>query len=188
MPTMLSHFNNVPHLIVTFFLFSFLGWCMEMLVIRREKGHFENRGFARSPFCVIYGFGAMIGYIMLKPFSFNWILLYAVGALAATLFEFCTGKLMLRLFGGFWWDYSEKPFNYKGMLCLESTLGWGVVAVLLFGGLHNGVVNIVNLIPSNVLTALAFLLVCIYVCDFALAFKAAIVHSQAEKETELYRS
>lgn len=188
MPDILSNYSSVPHLIVTFFLYSFFGWCMEMLVIRREKGYFENRGFAKSPFCIIYGFGAMIGYILLKPFSYNWFLLYAVGALSATAFEFITGKLMLKLFGGFWWNYNNKPFNYKGMLCLESTVGWGFIAVLLFAGMHSTVTGIAAIIPANVLTALSFLLVCLYICDFAISFKSAMDNAKASKEAELYRS
>ena len=37
-------------LINAFFLYSFLGWVMECIVIRREKGRWENRGFAHLPF------------------------------------------------------------------------------------------------------------------------------------------
>ena len=42
-----------------FFLYSFCGWVMECIVIRREKGVWENRGFVHLPLCIIYGFGAM---------------------------------------------------------------------------------------------------------------------------------
>lgn len=88
-------------LIDAFFLYSFLGWCMECVVIRREKGEWENRGFVRSPFCIIYGFGAMLGYALLRPFAGNYVVLYVVGAVAATAFEYLTALLMLRLFGTF---------------------------------------------------------------------------------------
>lgn len=126
-----------PHVLINaFFLYSFLGWVMECIVIRREKGRWENRGFAHLPFCIIYGFGAMLGFALLRPFSGNYVLLYLVGAVLATLFEYLTARLMLRLFGTFWWDYTNKPFNYKGILCLESTLGWGFIALLLFAFLH----------------------------------------------------
>ena len=112
-----------PHVLINaFFLYSFLGWVMECIVIRREKGRWENRGFAHLPFCIIYGFGAMLGFALLRPFSGNYVLLYLVGAVLATLFEYLTARLMLRLFGTFWWDYTNKPFNYKGILCLESPL------------------------------------------------------------------
>ena len=126
-----------PHVLINaFFLYSFLGWVMECIVIRREKGRWENRGFAHLPFCIIYGFGAMLGFALLRPFSGNYVLLYLVGAVLATLFEYLTARLMLRLFGTFWWDYTNKPFNYKGILCLESTLGWVFIALLLFAFLH----------------------------------------------------
>lgn len=150
-----------PHVLINaFFLYSFLGWVMECIVIRREKGRWENRGFAHLPFCIIYGFGAMLGFALLRPFSGNYVLLYLVGAVLATLFEYLTARLMLRLFGTFWWDYTNKPFNYKGILCLESTLGWGFIALLLFAFLHRLVFRAVLLIPDRVGLAAAFLLVC----------------------------
>ena len=139
-----------PHVLINaFFLYSFLGWVMECIVIRREKGRWENRGFAHLPFCIIYGFGAMLGFALLRPFSGNYVLLYLVGAVLATLFEYLTARLMLRLFGTFWWDYTNKPFNYKGILCLESTLGWGLIALLLFAFLHRLVFRAVLLIPVS---------------------------------------
>ena len=49
----------------------------------------------------------------------------------ATVFEFLVGKLMLRLFGEVWWDYNNKPCNYKGIVCLESTVAWGFYAVII---------------------------------------------------------
>ena len=80
---MLTPFYHAPvplwALVDAFFLYSFLGWCMECVVIRREKGAWENRGFVKSPFCIIYGFGAMLGYALLRPFSGNYVLLYVVG-------------------------------------------------------------------------------------------------------------
>ena len=54
-------------LLNAFFLYSFMGWIMECIVIRREKGKWENRGFAHLPFCIIYGFGAMLGFAVLRP-------------------------------------------------------------------------------------------------------------------------
>ena len=84
-----------PHVLINaFFLYSFLGWVMECIVIRREKGRWENRGFAHLPFCIIYGFGAMLGFALLRPFSGNYVLLYLVGAVLATLFEYLTVLLI----------------------------------------------------------------------------------------------
>lgn len=163
-----------PYILLNvFFLYSFMGWVMECIVIRREKGKWENRGFAHLPFCIIYGFGAMFGYAFLRPFSHNYLLLYLVGALAATAFEYLTARVMLRIFGTFWWDYTNKHFNYKGILCLESTLGWGFIALLLFTFLHRRVFAAVMLLPDRVGRVLAFLLVCAYSIDFLISVRQA---------------
>ena len=157
-----------PHVLINaFFLYSFLGWVMECIVIRREKGRWENRGFA-----------------LLRPFSGNYVLLYLVGAVLATLFEYLTARLMLRLFGTFWWDYTNKPFNYKGILCLESTLGWGFIALLLFAFLHRLVFRAVLLIPDRVGLAAAFLLVCAYAVDFAVSAYQAYQNAHTSTEAE----
>lgn len=140
--------------------------------------------FAHLPFCIIYGFGAMLGFALLRPFSGNYVLLYLVGAVLATLFEYLTARLMLRLFGTFWWDYTNKPFNYKGILCLESTLGWGLIALLLFAFLHRLVFRAVLLIPDRVGLAAAFLLVCAYAVDFAVSAYQAYQNAHTSTEAE----
>lgn len=167
-----------------FFCYSFLGWVMECIVIRHEKGAWENRGFARAPFCVIYGFGAMLGYVILRPFSGNLFVLGITGAVIASALEYVTARLMLRLFGTFWWDYTNKPFNYRGILCLESTIGWGVIAVLLFVVLHRAVFFAVRLMPYPAAAVLAAGLVCWYSIDFALCMKKALAARAQEKSRE----
>lgn len=167
-----------------FFLYSFMGWIMECIVIRREKGKWENRGFAHLPFCIIYGFGAMLGYAILRPISDNYVLLYIVGAVLATAFEYLTARLMLRLFGTFWWDYTNKPFNYKGILCLESTIGWGFIAVLVFAFLHRGVFQVVMRIPPRISRDVAVLLVGAYTIDFAISMRQSLRRAHAAREEQ----
>ncbi|MEG2673069.1 MAG: putative ABC transporter permease [Ruthenibacterium sp.] len=166
------------------FLYSFMGWVMESIVIRFEKGHWEKRGFVHGPFCIIYGFGAMLGYVVLKPFSHNYLVLYLAGALLATLLEYLTARVMLRVFGMFWWDYHNKPLNYRGMLCLESTLGWGVIALLLFTVLQENILWVVTRLPEKVGTALSFLLICGYAIDFISSVRKARHMGRSHAETQ----
>ena len=139
---------DMYHIVHTFILFSFLGFLMECVVLTIETRKLvTNRGFMKGPFCIIYGFGALIIPALLRPFSHNLILLFIAGMVLATLFEYLTGITMLRLFGNFWWDYSNKPCNYRGILCLESSLGWGVLAVLYFTVLERLTTGFIDLIP-----------------------------------------
>ena len=49
-----------------------------------------------------------------------------------------------RLFGEVWWDYNEKPCNYKGIICLESTIAWGFYAIIIVTFLHKRVLGLVD--------------------------------------------
>ena len=138
-------FYRIVHI---FILFSFLGFVMECIVLTIETRHLVvNRGFMKGPFCIIYGFAALFLPALLRPFSHNLLLLFLVGMVIASLLEYLTGLAMIRLFGSLWWDYSHKRLNYKGILCLESSLGWGLLAVLYFRVLEKLVMGYVRAIP-----------------------------------------
>lgn len=131
--------TDVYHLIAAFLLYSILGWMVESTYMSICNRKLTNRGFAKGPFCPIYGFGAVIGYLLLSPLKGHKVTLYIVGAVLATIFEFIVGMGMIKFLGGLWWDYNEKPFNYKGIICLESTIAWGFYAVGIICFVNNGV-------------------------------------------------
>ncbi len=47
-----------------FFLFAFLGWCMEVAYAAVKSGRFVNRGFDNGPVCPIYGYGVVLVYLI----------------------------------------------------------------------------------------------------------------------------
>ncbi len=136
--------NDVYHLLAAFCIYSILGWFVESVYMSFCNRRLTNRGFAKGPFCPIYGIGALAGYFLLRPFAGNPVMLYLAGAFTATVFEYMVGRLMLRLFGEVWWDYREKPFNYQGIICLESTIAWGFYAVIIIGYLHQAVMDVAS--------------------------------------------
>lgn len=155
-------------LLLVFFIYSFSGYILECIVLSVEKRRLVvDRGFTNHlPLCIIYGFGAIGGVALLGPLRANPVLLFCAGALVATLFEYMTARLQLHLFGSFWWDYSEKPMNYKGILCLESTIGWGVAAILVVRYVHGGVVMLARMVPKNAAAVLVLALAVSYLVDF----------------------
>lgn len=158
--------TSLYQIINWFFIYSFIGWLIECIVISYENKHFTNRGFIHGPFCIIYGFGALIFYFLLKPLAYNYLLLFFGGLLVATLLEYITAQLMIRVFGAFWWDYSKKPYNYKGILCLESSIAWGVLTICLFGFVHKFVSGVVARYPVNLAKTTAVVLLIYLAFDF----------------------
>ena len=136
--------TDIYHIIASFLIYSMIGWLVESIYMSLCNRRLTNRGFAKGPFCPIYGFGGVLGYLILHPLEERYIELYIAGAVAATVFEFLVGKLMLALFGELWWDYNEKPFNYKGIVCLESTIAWGFYAVIIIMFLNGKIMGFID--------------------------------------------
>ncbi len=162
--------NDIYHVVLWFLTYSVLGWFVESVYMSLCNRKLTNRGFAKTPLCPIYGVGALTVYFLLSPYSENRILLFFLGAILATTIEWITARIMEKLFGEIWWDYTEKPFNYKGILCLESTLAWGLYTLILFGILHGFVERIVNAIPFRIGRIAGTLLILMYAVDFIRTF------------------
>lgn len=160
---------DLYHVLLWFVTYSILGWIVESVYMSFCNHKLTNRGFAKGPCCPIYGVGALSVYFALHPYSNNRVLLFFLGALFATLIEWMTARIMQRVFGEVWWDYTDKPFNYKGILCLESTLAWGLYTLILFGVLQGVVERIVNRIPMRVGRPIGILLILGYLIDFSIA-------------------
>ncbi|MCI6631244.1 MAG: putative ABC transporter permease [Lachnospiraceae bacterium] len=136
--------TDVYHLVSAFIIYSVLGWFVESIYMSFCNRRITNRGFAKGPFCPIYGFGGVVGYLILHPLAGSYVKLYFAGAILATVFEFLVGKLMVKLFGELWWDYNDKPCNYKGIICLESTIAWGFYAVIIICFLNGKVMHFID--------------------------------------------
>ncbi len=173
----MMYFNdmNVYQLIMWFFIYSFFGWCMECVVIRYQLGYWENRGFSKLPFCVIYGFGCLGAFTLFAPFSAHPVLLFFAGCIGGTAFEYAVAMVMIKLFGELWWNYDHKRFNYKGILCLESTIAWGVICVLLFKIVNVKIKHMVLAINPIVVRVVSLVLLTAYLVDFIHQFYRSIM-------------
>lgn len=180
--------HEPAHIMLLFFTYSLMGYLLECVWLSLNTRKLVlNRGFTNHlPFCIIYGFGCMLGYTILSPFAGNGIILFLLGAVGASVFEYITAKLQIFMFGDFWWDYNDKPLNYKGILCMESTLGWGVAALLIVKVIHLPLMDVIRRIPISVAMPLAVLLFGAYILDFASSARLAAKKKaeQAQKQED----
>lgn len=153
--------------VMWFLTYSMMGWLVESIYMSFCNHKITNRGFAKGPFCPIYGFGALMVFFILRPYSDNSILLFFLGSFLATTLEFLTALVMKRIFGEIWWDYHEKPFNYRGIICLESSIAWGFYTLFLFMFLQNIVAAFVAMIPVRAGRAIGNLILIGYIMDFS---------------------
>ena len=161
-------------LVEGFVLYSFLGWIVESVYCSICNGKWINRGFAFGPFCPIYGFGSIIGSFIMRPLSEHVIWLYITGALLATAFELVVGILMMHFLHEVWWDYNDKRYNYKGLICLERTLQWGIVAVVVVKILDVRVFDLLQKVPFRLGKYVCIGAILWYFADFVYHLIAAV--------------
>lgn len=157
-------------MIEQFIIYSMIGWLVESTYMSICNKKLTNRGFGIGPFCPIYGFGAVIGNMLLSPFYFHPIAMYFVGAISATTFEFIVAKLMRYLFNEVWWDYNNKPFNYQGIICLESTIAWGFYGLIIVYRLNGITLRMVEMIPMQIGKIVSLVILFLYLLDFTYHF------------------
>lgn len=180
--------TDVYHVVHWFFVYSIFGWLIESIYMSFCNKKLTNRGFIRGPICPIYGVGALTVFFILKPFSGNYVLLFMYGSLLATTLEYLTAVLMIRVFGEVWWDYNDKPFNYKGILCLESTIAWGFYTVFMFAFLQRFVVAIVSSYSMEVGVKIGAVLITYFLIDFTISLVNAKIESVPKSVNELHQT
>ena len=171
-------------IVLWFMVYSIMGWIVESIYMSICNRKLTNRGFAKGPCCPIYGLGALSVFFMLRPFADCPVLLFFVGSIVATTLEYFTAIVMIRIFGEVWWDYNEKPFNYRGIICLESSVAWGFYTVFLFLFLQNFVIFLVSSIPTSMGKIIGSLFLILYGLDFSTSLYRAKKQEKRKAEEE----
>jgi len=148
-------------------MYSFFGWIYESTYVSIKKKVLINRGFFNGPVIPIYGFGAILFYMVLWPYRHNRLVTFFGGALLATVLEYITSLLMEAVFHAKWWDYSKYRFNINGRVCLPASLLWGFFSVLMLNVIHPKIDYIINRIPRKYGEILGYMISLIFFADFA---------------------
>lgn len=150
---------------VFFFIYGFLGFLLETAfrsIISKKL--YVSRGFLTNYFLPLYG---LCGVIIVFIFTLSEItidrlpaLIFATIAsiLAVTILEYTTGKVLDQVFNCKLWDYKDLPYNLHSYICLDFSLGWGVVALILANIIHPLVEIAVYAIPDTVKLTFSYLI------------------------------
>ncbi len=173
--------------VLVFYLYCFLGWCFESTVVSVSQRRWVNRGFLRGPMLPIYGFGATILLHIALPLRAHPVALFLASMAAATVFEYLVGVLMETLFKVKYWDYSTHRFQFQGRICLQSSLCWGAMGLLLTHFLHPPLEKLVVGLPFWLLLALDVLLSAAFLSDVAVSVRTALDLARVLEELDKLR-
>lgn len=116
--------------------YSFVGWCCECIYCSVREKRVVNRGFLNGPFCPIYGFGALLVIYLLNGLPQSIVVIFVGGMVVTSALEYGTSLLMEWAFSTTWWDYSDKPFNLHGRICLLNSTLFGLMCVVVMFDVH----------------------------------------------------
>jgi uncharacterized membrane protein len=141
-----------------FLIYGFMGFLLETIFRSiSDKKIYISRGFLTTGFCPLYGICAVliIEIFVLCELSINSflgaIIVATVGSIAVvTLLEYITGRMLDKVFNYKLWDYSAYPLNIHSYICLEFSLLWGILALLLSNFVHPVMEVLVYAVPYNI--------------------------------------
>lgn len=160
--------------VLFFYIYCFLGWIWETCYVSIRKRHFVNRGFLHGPSLPLYGSGAILVLLVTIPVRQNLLLVYVLGMVFATALEYVTGMVMERMFHVRYWDYSNKPFNLNGHICLLCSLAWGIFAIIMIKIIHRPIETLVLLLSVEFVNLLVIIVTIIMAIDMTQSFNEAM--------------
>lgn len=122
---------SLSELIVLFFTYSVIGWLWETIYCSLKDGHYDYLGFLFGPYCPVYGFAVTTILVFTATVQDNLLLLFIVGLIVSTVFEYCASLFLEKAFHMVLWDYSHLWGNIQGRVAPVISLFWGVGVVLL---------------------------------------------------------
>ena len=155
-----------------FLIYSFLGWCTEVVYCTIKEKRIINRGFLNGPYCPIYGFG-LVGILFLAKMcgyndvtQMNIVTLFIASLILSTLIELVGGWALFKLFHTRWWDYSMRKGNFHGYICPLFSFLWGIGGTFVIKVVHSiiehmvlyGILSLSIWIPILVIVYLLFIL------------------------------
>jgi len=167
---------SISDIALFFIIYAVIGWVTEVIYQAVSKGIVVNRGFLNGPVCPIYGFGSLFVILLVKTLGIDYssfssdTKVFLLGMLLSTMLELVGGYALLKIFHARWWDYSTKPFNFHGYICLEFSIIWGFGILIVVRKVHPFIETVFGGMASSTL-GLALLVAgyIIFISDFAVS-------------------
>ncbi len=183
-------------LVLLFFAYSFLGWCIEVTLKYFQFHRFINRGFLTGPWLPIYGSGAVLITLAvngLAPLESSVGTTFALSFVLCGTVEYGTSYVMEKRFHARWWDYSQKPMNLHGRVWIGNLILFGLGGVLIIevlDPLFLRLIGSLSLLRRQILTgALGTVFLADYIMShFVLKLvKTGVERSEADNTEEISR-
>ena len=184
--------QHICYLVLLFFVFSVLGWCMEVLLKYIQYHRFINRGFLIGPYCPIYGSGIVFITVMVSILSgmeSSVGTTFSISFIGCGILEYAVSYYLEKRFHARWWDYSTKPMNLHGRIWIGNLILFGIGGTLVIEVINPIMYSLFALIPERSLYLLTCIIILTMSADyltshFVMKFVKSSVESSEADNTE----
>ena len=182
------------NLILLFFAYSLLGWCIEVVLKYIQFHRFINRGFLTGLICPIYGSGAALITLVvggLSRLESGLGTTFALSFLICGTLEYLTSYFMEKRFHARWWDYSQKPMNLYGRVWIGNLILFGLGGVAIIHIINPVLYSAFDSVSLRTKTIVAAVFSAVFVADFVLTHfvlklvKIGVENSEADDTEEI---
>ena len=178
----------ITNLVLIFFTYSFVGWCIEVTLKYFQYHRFINRGFLIGPCLPIYGSGcalitvAMDGLVLLSRNEFSYGTVFAVSFFLCGTLEYLVSFFLEKRFHARWWDYSQKPMNLHGRIWIGNLVLFGLGGVIVVKLANPLILKAFGDISINARFYVAAGLLALFITDYVVThFVLKLVKDSVEK-------
>lgn len=181
-----------------FFVGSLLGWIIEVIFrkffSKNNPAHkWINAGFLVGPYIPLYGFSLVTLYVFswipvsfIKSEILQKLLLFALMALAITVFEYLAGLIFIKGMNIKLWDYSNEWGNIRGIICPKFSLYWMILSAIYYFIIHPRVIESLYWLSDH-LTFSFFIgfFYGVFVIDFAYSIQLLVKIRKFARENQI---
>lgn len=168
-------------------VYSFFGWCIEVIRNYSLTKKFVNAGFVFGPFCTIYGVGALAVIILLRPLHDNPLAVFVLAAIIASVIEFIGHWILEKFFSLTLWDYSDRFMNLQGRICLFNSMMFGLLSLAAIYIVQPGLEKLTAWLPVWLVVGVAALAALWFIFDVLNSSIAAVKRGSILSNAENYR-
>lgn len=166
------------NILLLFIFFAVCGWIYEVIWTFFDNGVWVNRGFLLGPWLPIYGFGGLLIYgifrkqikkpVYVGKLNVRFLLLFVYICLLTTVVEL-VATYVIELAGVPFttlWDYSEHFLNFQGRICLDASVRFGVLGLMIIYGALPLYHKFINLKNRTLVNVIAWAIIAIFAGDW----------------------
>ena len=124
--------ESLYNLFWTFIVGCVVGWLVEgVFSLIKWREFINHSAVVIGPFNMAYGLGALMLTALLYKFRDEKnIKIFLIGFIGGSILEYIMSWGMELVLGFSAWDYSRKPLNLNGRICVRYSLFWGFLGVV----------------------------------------------------------